>query len=117
MAGILGTDMATLSFSVSLITQGDHRFFTLSMRSDVLAETCFVSTRHDDPDGGFQRELDKGRAEDIAKYIDEGLGTIPGSIILSAQPDANLSYDSKKKTIKFEKIRRAFLIIDGQHRV
>ena len=87
------------------------------MRSDVLAETCFVSTRHDDPDGGFQRELDKGRAEDIAKYIDDGLGTIPGSIILSAQPDANLSYDSKKKTIKFEKIRRAFLIIDGQHRV
>jgi DGQHR domain-containing protein len=36
---------------------------------------------------------------------------------LSAQPDANLSYDSKKKTIRFEKIRRAFLIIDGQHRV
>jgi DGQHR domain-containing protein len=109
--------MATLSFSVSLITQGAHRFFTLSMPSDVLAETCFVSTRHDDPDGGFQRELDKGRAEDIAKYIDEGLGTIPGSIILSAQPDANLSYDNKKKTIKFEKIRRAFLIIDGQHRI
>jgi DGQHR domain-containing protein len=109
--------MATLSFSVSLITQGAHRFFTLSMPSDVLAETCFVSTRHDDPDGGFQRELDKSRAEDIAKYIDEGLGTIPGSIILSAQPDANLSYDNKKKTIRFEKIRRAFLIIDGQHRI
>lgn len=36
---------------------------------------------------------------------------------ISAQPDANLSYDSKKKTIKFEKIRRAFLIIDGQHRI
>lgn len=109
--------MSTLSFSVSLITQGKHRFFTLSMPSDALAETCFVSTRHDDPDGGFQRELDEQRAKEIANYIDEGLGTIPGSIVLSAQPEANLSYDSKKKTIKFDKIQRAFLIIDGQHRV
>lgn len=87
------------------------------MPSDDLAETCFVSTRHDDPDGGFQRQLDGERAKEIAKYIDEGLGTIPGSIILSAQPEANLLYDGKKKTIRFEKIRRAFLIIDGQHRV
>lgn len=109
--------MATISFSVSLITQGKHRFFTLSMPSDVLAETCFVSTRHHDPDGGFQRELDVQRATEIAKYIDEGLGTIPGSIILSAQPAAQLIYDGRRKTIKFEQIREAFLIIDGQHRV
>jgi DGQHR domain-containing protein len=109
--------MSTLSFSVSLISQGKHRFFTLSMPSDVLAETCFVSTRHDDPDGGFQRELDERRANEIAKYIDEGLGTIPGSIILSAQPDAHLTYDRRKKTVSFKKLRRAFLIIDGQHRV
>lgn len=109
--------MPAISFSVSLITQGKQRFFTLSMPSDILAETCFVSTRHADPDGGFQRQLDEQRAIDIATYIDQGLGTIPGSIILSAQPEANLVYDGKTKTIKFEKIRRAFLIIDGQHRV
>lgn len=109
--------MSAISFSVSLISQGKHRFFALSMPSDVLAETCFVSTRHDDPDGGFQRELDAHRADEIAKYIDEGLGTIPGSIILSAQPDAKLAYDPRKKTISFQKVRRAFLIIDGQHRV
>jgi DGQHR domain-containing protein len=109
--------MSTESFSVSLITQGKHRFFTLSMPSDVLAETCFVSTRHKDPDGGFQRQLDESRAREIARYIDEGLGTIPGSIILSAQPDANLVYDARKKTIRFERVRNAFLIIDGQHRV
>lgn len=109
--------MPTLSYSVSLITQGKHRFYTLSMPSDTLAETCFVSTRHDDADGGFQRQLDEKRAIEIARYIDEGFGTIPGSIILSAQPEANLTYDRKKKTIRFEKIHRAFLIIDGQHRV
>jgi len=109
--------MSTLSYSVSLISQGKNRFFTLSMPSDVLAETCFVTTRHDDSDGGFQRELDPNRAEEIARYIDEGFGTIPGSIILSAQPEAKLAYDGKKKTIRFEKIQRAFLILDGQHRV
>ncbi len=109
--------MSTLSFSVSLITQGKHRFYTLTMPSDTLAETSFVSTRHDDPDGGFQRQLDEKRASEIARYIDEGLGTIPGSIILSAQPEAKLVYDRKAKTIRFDKIRRAFLIIDGQHRV
>ena len=109
--------MTTLSYSVSLIRQGQHRFYTLSMPSDVLAETCFVSTRHDDADGGFQRGLDEQRAKDIARYIDEGLGTIPGSIILSAQPDSKLAYDSTRKTISFRKLQRAFLIIDGQHRV
>lgn len=116
-AGILIELMSTIGFSVSLITQGKHRFFTLSMPSDVLAETCFVSTRHKDPDGGFQRELDEPRALEIAKYIDEGLGTIPGSIILSAQPAAQLVYDGRKKSITFEQIREAFLILDGQHRV
>jgi DGQHR domain-containing protein len=111
------TKADALSFSVSLVTQGQHKFYTLTMPSDVLAETCFVSTRAEDADGGFQRRLDSARAQEIADYIDSGFGTIPGSIILSAQPEAKLSYDNRKKTIKFLNTRRAFLIIDGQHRV
>jgi len=87
------------------------------MPSDVLAETCFVSTRANDPDGGFQRRLDESRAQQIADYIDSGFGTVPGSIILSAQPEAALTYDRRLKTIRFNRTRRAFLIIDGQHRV
>ena len=77
-----------LRYSVSFVTQGRHRFYTLTMPSDVLAETCFVTNRFDDPDGGFQRKLDSSRAQEIADYIDAGFGTIPGSIILSAQPEA-----------------------------
>ena len=107
----------TLSFSVSLVTQGKHKFYTLTMPSDVLAETCFVTTRYDDADGGFQRRLDKQRAQEIADYIDAGFGTIPGSIVLSAQPEAELFYSASKKTIRFNRTRRAFLVIDGQHRV
>ena len=106
-----------LRYSVSLITQGNHKFYTLTMPSDVLAETCFVTRKYDDPKAGFQRNLDEGRAQQIADYIDNGFGTIPCSIVLSAQPEAGLQYDSTKKTIVFQRIPKAFLILDGQHRV
>jgi DGQHR domain-containing protein len=86
------------------------------MPSDVLAQTCFVTTRNEDPKAGFQRVLDKGRAEQIADYIDNGFGTIPNSIVLSAQPDAHLSV-LQGKTIEFVKSPKAFLVLDGQHRV
>ena len=104
-------------YSVSLVRQGNHRFYTLTMGSDVLAKTCFVSTRDEDPHEGFQRVLDKERAQQIADYIDAGFGTIPTSIVLSAQPEADLRDIGKGKTIEFRPIPKAFLILDGQHRV
>ncbi|PAA96997.1 DGQHR domain-containing protein [Serratia fonticola] len=103
--------------SVSLVRQGDHSFYSLTLPSEILGETCYVINRDDDPKLGFQRNLDKNRAQEIAAYIDSGLGTIPSSIVLSAQENANLFYDSKNKTISFDLINNAFLILDGQHRV
>ncbi len=102
---------------MSWVTQGKHTFYTLSVPSDVLARTCFVSTRDTDPKEGFQRVLDTRRAEDIAAYIDSGLGTIPTAIVLSAQPEAELKIDRRRKTIEFKNHPKAFLILDGQHRV
>lgn len=87
------------------------------MPSSVLARTCFVATREEHPIEGFQRLLDKKRAQQIADYIDAGLGTIPTSIILSAQDEAELSIVGRGKTIQFKATPRAFLILDGQHRV
>jgi DGQHR domain-containing protein len=104
-------------FSVSLVTQGRHRFYTLTLPSDVLANTCFVTTRDEDPKAGFQRVLDNKRAQQIADYIDVGLGTIPTSIVLSAQHDADLQVIGKGKTLQFADHPRAFLVLDGQHRV
>lgn len=106
-----------LRYSVSLVTQGKHRFYTLTVPSDVLAQTCFVTDRFEDPEVGFQRMLDKNRAQQIADYIDSGLGTIPSSIVLSAQPTAELKDVGKGKTLEFRASKKAFLIIDGQHRV
>jgi DGQHR domain-containing protein len=104
-------------FSVSLVSQGKHRFYTLTVPSDVLANTCFVTTRDDDPKKGFQRMLDAKRAREIADYIDMGFGTIPTSIVLSAQPAAHLKIIGSGKTLEFVDHPKAFLILDGQHRV
>nr|WP_222613966.1 DGQHR domain-containing protein [Comamonas testosteroni] len=98
-----------LSFgSVSLVRQGNHKFYSLTLPTEVLAETCFVVDREEDPEKGFQRVLDKKRAQEIANYIDSGLGTIPSAIVLSAQPDATLEYDSSKKSISFNSLKKLF---------
>lgn len=106
-----------VSYSASLVTQGEHRFYQLAMPSETLAQCTFVSSRDEDPEKGFQRTLDEKRAFEIARYIDSGLGTIPTSIILSAQDIAELEYDSRNKTVDFVQDPHSFLILDGQHRV
>ncbi|PWB81442.1 MAG: hypothetical protein C3F11_15220, partial [Methylocystaceae bacterium] len=100
-----------------LVTQGKHRFYTLVLPSDILAATCTVEARLENPIDGFQRLLDKKRARDIADYIDSGFGTVPSAIILSAQPRAQLHFDRKTGEFRFRNDPRSFLIIDGQHRV
>lgn len=111
------TEYKRESYSCSLISQGVTKFYSLTMPSEILADTCFVSTRDDNPRDGFQRILDKTRAQEIADYIDSGRGSIPTAIILSAQKEADLQYSSKNKTIEFNLCPNAFLILDGQHRI
>ena len=106
-----------LRYSVSAVRQGKHEFYSLTMPSEVLGRTCAVSSRKEDPKEGFQRELDHKRAQEIANYIDTGVGTIPNSIVLSAQPSAELTIVGKGKTLEFTDTPGAFLILDGQHRV
>lgn len=110
-------DAGRASYTASLLIQGSHRFYTLSMPSDVLAETCMVEPRNEDPIEGFQRALDVNRAREIARYIDSGIGTIPSAIVLSAQADAELLYKRSTRTLSFNRLPKSFLILDGQHRV
>lgn len=106
----------TTTVSVSRITQGKTKFFTMTMSIEVLAECATVETRAKNPIEGFQRHLDERRAEDIARYVDAG-NSIPTSIVLSAQPAANLKYTSVNRSITFTRTPASFLILDGQHRV
>lgn len=100
----------------TLITQGSHRFYSATVPIELLASTCTVVPRADDPEEGFQRLLDEHRAKDIASYIDNG-GVIPNTIVLSAQEDAEFEYSSRSTVLSFRPIPNAFLILDGQHRV
>lgn len=108
--------MQTDNISVTLITQGRHKFYSATMPIDLIAECCSTNPRESDPVAGFQRTLDENRAKSIAKYILDG-GTIPSSIIISAQNESRLSYNARNKTISFEVLPSSFLILDGQHRV
>ena len=54
-------------FTFNLITQGQYRFYSLTLDSDLLARICFVTTREEDPKAGFQRVLDEKRAREMAK--------------------------------------------------
>lgn len=103
-------------FSASLVTQGQHKFYTLTLPVEVIASCCSTNPRSEDPVSGFQRSLDEKRAASIAEYVRTG-GVIPSSIILSAQQASALEYNSKNKTIGFNVGESSFLIIDGQHRV
>lgn len=108
--------MARTTMSVSLITQGAHKFYSGSMLIEDLAECSTPNPRENDPVEGFQRSLDEPRAIAIANYLRDG-GTIPASIILSAQPAAEFIYSNKNRSVSFELTPASFLILDGQHRV
>ncbi len=103
------------TLSVTLITQGNSKFYSGTAEIELIAKCCTTNPRAEDP-LGFQRSLDEKRAESIANYIRSG-GTIPSSIILSAQPEAQLAYSPRNKIITFEVVPSSFLILDGQHRV
>jgi DGQHR domain-containing protein len=108
---------AAQSYPCLIITQNKHRFFLTSIPVSDIFPYCFVSTRDEDNISGFQRQLSKSRAEDIAKYLNDGSGSIPTNVVLSAQLDAKIRYNSRSKTITYLRGEKSFLVLDGQHRL
>jgi DGQHR domain-containing protein len=105
------------SYPALVLTQNKRRFYFSTIPVDVLFPTCFVARREEDPQQGFQRALSESRAEDVSRYLAGGKGSIPTNIVLSAQVEANFEYNSRSKTIAFARVPRAFLVLDGQHRL
>lgn len=106
-----------LSYPALILTQNDRRFFFSTIPVEDLFPWCFVARRNEDPMQGFQRTLSESRADDIARYLAIGTGSIPTNVVLSAQNVANLQYNSRSKTISFSRADRGFLVLDGQHRL
>jgi DGQHR domain-containing protein len=105
------------TYAALLMTQNRHRFYFTTIPVDDLFKYCFVAKRDEDPIAGFQRALNESRADDIASYLAAGTGSIPSNIVLSAQPNAELVYNRKTKSISFAREASAFLVLDGQHRL
>jgi DNA sulfur modification protein DndB len=106
-----------ISYPALLLVQNRHRFYFATIPVDDLFSSCFVSRREEDALNGFQRELNEARAQDIAEYLADGNGSIPSNIVLSAQANASFTYARKTKSLSFVANPRAFLVIDGQHRL
>ncbi|MFP5375820.1 MAG: DGQHR domain-containing protein [Acidimicrobiia bacterium] len=102
-------------FPAVKVTQNRFTFYSAVVPGKSILRTCFVSRRTDDPVEGFNRALSRSRAIDIARYLDKGF-SIPTNVILSAQPEANLSF-SRGKVSWNEVEGGSFLVIDGQHRL
>lgn len=105
------------SYPCLSLPQNTHRYFLTSIPVSDLFAYCFVSSRAEDSIQGFQRQLNGSRAEDIARYLNKDGGSIPTNIVLSAQPHAHATYNSRLKTISFDRVDKAFLVLDGQHRL
>ena len=102
-------------YSTTTVNQGGAKFYTLAIDSKVLGETCYVSDRDENPEDGFQRVLNFAKVQEIANYVDTIEGSIPTSVIISAQQE-HVTLD-RNKTLRFKNVNNAFMIIDGQHRV
>jgi len=105
------------SYSALPLIQNQQKFYFVTIPVSEIFPYCYVVRREENPKAGFQRELNTERALDIAKYLDNSVGSIPTNIVLSAQPDAELIYNSKMRTVRFKRIPKAFLVLDGQHRL
>ena len=111
------TKVATASYPAMPLLQNGQRFYLLSVPVRDLFPYCFVTRRLEDPKEGFQRTLSEERANAIARYLESSQGSIPTNVVLSAQPEAALQYNSGSKTIKFQRVPKAFMVLDGQHRL
>jgi len=105
------------SYPAVPITQNKHRFYFATIPVEDIFPYTFISRIDEDSVRGFQRMLSEERARDIANYLDNSEGSIPTNIVLSAQEEAILEYNNKSKTMRYVRTPKAFLIIDGQHRM
>ncbi|HMN14377.1 MAG TPA: DGQHR domain-containing protein [Bellilinea sp.] len=108
--------MAKFTTNAIAVKYNKTEFYISVMSAKQLFKNAKVSRAEEDPEIGFQRTLGKQRAVNIKKYLDDG-NVIPGSIILSAQKNSELDYNSNDKTITFNDVANSFLVIDGQHRL
>jgi DGQHR domain-containing protein len=99
------------------IEQNGHFVYVTTIPIDELFDYCVVERRHENAIDGFQRRLNRSRAEEISEYLNTEGNSIPINIVLSAQPEAEFRHIRENKGLSFKRVPGAFVILDGQHRM
>jgi DGQHR domain-containing protein len=104
------------SLSATRVAYNGYTYYVGVASGKLLLANSRVSRRAEDPDQGFNRNLQVSRAREIARYLETEHSSIPTNIVLSAQAKANLSFRRSRLTWD-EAPSDAFLVLDGQHRL
>ena len=103
------------SFPALALEQNGQKFYFATIPKEDIFPFCYVAGREEDPQDGFQRNLDSNRARDIARYLDDSIGSIPTNVVLSAQ--FPLTYIIKKYYIKFDGVINYFNMFNCSSKV
>ncbi len=105
------------SYPALKIHQNGHDIYLTTIPVGDVFPYASVEPFHENPEEGYQRKYDQRRAEEIAEYLSTPGQSIPINIVLSAQEVAELIYSSKTKQISYQRVKGAFNVLDGQHRL
>lgn len=105
----------TVQFKAFDLSRNNVGFYLTAMTPEALFKLSRVERVSENPEEGFQRQLEEARANKIAKYFEQKI--IPGAIILSAQPEAGISYNHSNEELTINEENGSLLVIDGQHRL
>jgi DGQHR domain-containing protein len=108
-------DAKFVEVKATVAKQRNWHIFSFVLDSSTFDRIAFVSRRDDDKEAGYQRNLSKQRAADIAHYIDKENGCIPNSILVNLEK--GVAYDEKTQTLRIPDQPKAAWVIDGQHRM
>lgn len=114
MAVAVNSKSQTLTIPALQCRQQGYKFFAFVLTAEQLAEISYVSRR--EGKDGYQRLLNRKRAESIKRYIEAG-GTLPTNIILNFNDSKQVFFDEEKRMITIPFLQRSAWVIDGQHRL
>jgi DGQHR domain-containing protein len=108
------SETKTLTIAALQCRQQDFKFYAFVLTAEQLAEISYVSRR--EGKDGYQRLLNRNRAEAIKRYIEAG-GTLPTNIILNFNDSDQVCYNEKTRMLTIPFLPRSAWVIDGQHRL
>lgn len=105
--------------------QQDRVMYSTVLGGKTLASISEIDSVERDPANGYQREHLPERSEELARFIEQVHGLVPGAILMNIRPERegelNFTNESDEGDIEFGTLEmpddKFTWVIDGQHRV